>query len=49
MKAEIADRFESICKDMSGDEFARLVDEMARFRLKYEDLEAKLAQSSLNT
>ena len=49
MKVEIADRFESICKDMSGEEFAKLVDEMARFRLKYEDLEAKLAQRSLNT
>jgi hypothetical protein len=49
MKVEIAVRFESICKDMSGEEFAKLVDEMARFRLKYEDLEAKLAQHSLET
>jgi hypothetical protein len=49
MKVEITERFESICRDMSGEEFAKLVDEMARFRLKYEDLEAKLAQRSLNT
>jgi hypothetical protein len=46
MKLELAKRFESICSDMSSEEFAELVDEMARFRLKYEDLEAKLAEGS---
>jgi hypothetical protein len=49
MKLELAKRFESICSDMSSEEFAKLVDEMARFRLKYEDLEAQLAQHSLKT
>jgi hypothetical protein len=49
MKAEIAERFELICSDMSSEEFAKLVDEMARFRLKYEDLEAQLAERSLKT
>lgn len=29
---------------MSTEEFDKLVDEMARFRLKYEDLEAELAK-----
>jgi hypothetical protein len=47
MKFELAKRFESICRDMSSEEFAKLVDEMARFRLKYEDLEAQLAARSL--
>lgn len=47
MKVELAKRFESICSDMSSEEFAKLVDEMARFRLKYEDLEATLAERSL--
>jgi hypothetical protein len=49
MKLELAKRFESICRDMSSEEFAKLVDEMARFRLKYEDLEAQLAERSLET
>jgi hypothetical protein len=49
MKLELAKRFESICSDMSGEEFANLIDEMARFRLKYEDLEAKLAERSPRT
>jgi hypothetical protein len=44
VKLELAKRFESICSDMSSEEFAKLVDEMARFRVKYEDLEAELAK-----
>ena len=45
MKLELAKRFESICSDMSSEDFATLVDEMARFRLKYEELEKQVAQS----
>lgn len=44
VKLELAKRFEFICSDMSTEEFDKLVDEMARFRLKYEDLEAELAK-----
>jgi hypothetical protein len=46
LRFELAARFQPICRDMSDEEFAKLVDEMARFRLKYEDLEAELAQRS---
>lgn len=44
LKLELAARFQPICRDMSGEDFAKLVDEMARFRLKYDDLEAELAK-----
>ena len=44
LRGELAVRFQEICRNMSSDDFANLVDEMARFRLKYEDLEAELAR-----
>lgn len=42
LKLELAARFEAICRSMSRDDFAKLIEEMARFRLKYEDLEAAM-------
>jgi hypothetical protein len=44
LRGELVGRFQQICRNMSSDDFAELVDEMARFRLKYEDLEAELAR-----
>jgi hypothetical protein len=44
LRLEYAARFRDICPDMNVEEFGRLVDEMARFRVKYEELEAELAR-----
>jgi hypothetical protein len=49
IKQEFAKRFETICRDMSPADFEALVDEMARFRLKYEDLEAQVAKLPANS
>jgi hypothetical protein len=49
LKVELAARFQTICRDMSGDDFANLIDEMAQFRIKYEDLEAELARRLLTS
>lgn len=40
LKLEFAARFEVVCSDMSREDFKALVDRMARFRLKYDELEA---------
>jgi hypothetical protein len=45
IKQEYANRFQTICRDMSAGDFEALVDEMARFRLKYEELEEQVAKS----
>jgi hypothetical protein len=45
IKQEYAERFQTICRNMSATDFEALVDEMARFRLKYEELEKQVAQS----
>jgi hypothetical protein len=42
LKHEIQERFGQICREMESEDFTKLVDEMARFRLKYEDLEIEL-------
>ena len=44
LRGELVVRFQEICRNMSSDDFAELVEEMAQFRLKYEDLEAELAR-----
>ena len=49
LRLEYAARFRQICREMEADDFAKLVDEMASFRLKYEELEARIAtQPSLD-
>ena len=45
IKQEYAERFQTICRNMSAGDFEALVDEMARFRLKYEELEERVAKS----
>ena len=40
LRREYVVRFEHICRDMKPEDFAQLVDEMARFRQKHEDLDA---------
>jgi hypothetical protein len=47
LKGEIQERFQHICREMDGEDFQELVDEMARFRLKYEDLESELQTERL--
>jgi hypothetical protein len=49
IRQEFAQRFQTICRDMPEADFAALVDEMARFRLKYEDLEAQVAKLPPNS
>jgi hypothetical protein len=44
LRLEYAERFREICRTMKSGDFDHLVDEMARFRLKYEDLEAEVAK-----
>jgi hypothetical protein len=44
LRLEYAARFRDVCRDMSPEEFAKLVDEMARFRQKHEEKEAELAR-----
>jgi hypothetical protein len=44
LRLEYAARFREICRSMEPKDFTQLVDEMARVRQKYEDLEAELAK-----
>jgi hypothetical protein len=46
LRQELRTRLEHICRDMSGDDFRTLVDDMARFRLKYEELDEELSGPS---
>ena len=46
LKLEFAARFEAICRHLTSDEFAKLVAEMAQFRLKHESLDAGVAPES---